>query len=238
MSQGHEPAQEKKDAFEVEYAATRKVLEVEEAGRATKVSDVIEQLSVLRAGNRAELAQRGATLVAFVQGTKKIFEIDGRRVDDQTEKALKVVIDITTGGPSDDEIFGTKARKKVGESWSMNRSSAIEAYTRHQNIDVRDLAGEVTLESITHEPSGDVLKIVCHFKGDARLLLSSAITSSSGPFEATWSTKIPVDPSLARTEDSIAMNLQFQGKGGGPVEATATATIKMSVIAKMTPAGE
>ncbi|MEY2491678.1 MAG: hypothetical protein QOH24_629 [Verrucomicrobiota bacterium] len=235
ISPAHEPLQETKDAFEVEYAATRKVLEVDEAGRSTKVADIIQQLSVIRAGNHTELAQHGASLVAFVQGTKKIFEIDGQRVDDQTEKALQVVIDVSTGGPSDDEVFGTRARKKIGESWSMNKPLAVEDVAKRFSIELRDLAGEVRLESVTHESTGDVLKIVCRFKGDARPLLSTAITSSRGPFEATWSTKIPVDPSLARTEDSIALNFQFQGKGGAPVQASATATVRMSVIAKMTP---
>ncbi|MEY2484584.1 MAG: hypothetical protein QOH39_232 [Verrucomicrobiota bacterium] len=237
ISLAHEPLQETKDDFEVEYAATRKVLEVDKAGRATKVSDIIEQLSVIRAGNHAELAQRGASLVAFVQGKKKIFEIDGQRVDDQTEKALKVVIDITTGGPSDDEVFGTRARKKLGESWNMNKILAVEDFAKRSNVELRNLAGEVRLESVTHESTGDVLKIVCHFKGDARPVSLTTITSSRGPFEATWSTRVPVEPSLARTEDSIALSLQFQGKGGAPdhTQTSVAGTLRKSVICKMTP---
>src|ERR1700760_3955078 len=42
------PLQETKDDFRVEYAATRTVLAVDEIGRATNISDVVEQLVLIR----------------------------------------------------------------------------------------------------------------------------------------------------------------------------------------------
>ena len=84
-----------RDDFSVEYAGVRKVLEVEPAGRPTKVSDNIEKLVLIRRGTRAELAKRGSVLVASIQGKKKTFQIDGQTVDPESAKALELVVDIS-----------------------------------------------------------------------------------------------------------------------------------------------
>lgn len=236
ISPAHEPPKETKDDFTVEYIATRKILAVDEIGRATKISDVIERFSLVRDGRRTALAQPGAKLVAFVEGIKKNFEIDGQRVDEQTENALKVVIDITTGAASDDEVFGTNTRRKVGDSWAMNAPLAAQDMAKRANVEVQDISGEVSLASVTHESAGDALKFLCHFKGNARPS-SPDMISSHGAFEATWSTVAPVDLSLPRTEDSVTMNFQFQaqvpGRDGG---ATSLAvTVRESLSAKTTP---
>ena len=233
ISTANEPLHEKNDDFTIEYAARRKVFAVDEIGRAIKVSDTVQQLSLVRSGNRTEFLKPGTKVLGYVEGMKKVFEIDGRRADEETESVLELVIDITAGGPGNDEVFGSRTRKKVGEAWKMNSVAAIAELGR-RNIEGQAIEGDVTLESVTHEPIGDVLRVVCHFKGNARPISMPGITSSSGPFQGTWSTKVPVNPALTSTEDSMAINLQFQGKGGVPGggENTVSATLRESVIAR------
>jgi hypothetical protein len=137
-----EVVQHTKDEFSVEYTVTRKVLEVERAGRPSKVQDTIQRLWVTRAGNRTELAPPGAILVATIEDKKKKFRIDDKTVSTETAKALKVVIDISTGGATDDDIFGTRTRKKVGDSWNMNTVAAAEDLQRRSDVELRNLSGK------------------------------------------------------------------------------------------------
>jgi hypothetical protein len=225
-----------KEDFAVEYAAARTVLEVEAAGRPIKVSDVIEKLSLIRRGNRTELAKPGSVLVASTEGKKKRFEIDGRLVDAQSAKALEVVVDISQGGATDDDIFGTKSRKKPGESWEMNRALAAQDLAKRTNVEARNLAGKVTLESVTHDPTGDILNLTWQVTGDARpLQLPAAITSLHGPFKATFSGKYPLDQSLGCHEGSLEMTFLVEGNGQARngAQLSATGEMKRSITYKM-----
>ena len=214
-----------KDEFSVEYFAAREVVAVERAGRPIRVSDVIEKLSLIRGANRMELAKPGSVLVASIEGKKKRFEIDGQPVGAESAKALEIVIDISRGGATDDDIFGTERRKKPGDSWDMNRAMAAYDLVVRSNVEARNLNGKVTLESVTQEKNGGILNITCHVTGDATLLeLPPLVTSCHGPFKARFSGKYPVDVSLRCPETKSEMSVLFEGDGqarnGTPAHVT------------------
>lgn len=236
ITSGFETVKSKKDEFSVEYAATRKVIEVEPAGRAIKVSDVIQQLIVIRGGNRTQLAKSGSVLVADRQGKSKRFEINGLSVDAQTFKALDLVVDLSKGGPTDDDVLGTKKRRKVGETWDIN-AAAAQDLANSDHIELRNVVGKVKLESVTNEPSiGDVLRISAHFTADARPTVPAGITSFRGPSEARFSVRVPVDTSLRRPEESMNVAIEFEGSGyqnGSPIDLRGS--LKRSITGMATP---
>ena len=214
-----------KDEFSVEYAGVRKVLEVEPAGRPTKVSDTIEKLILIRRGNRIELAKPGSVLIASIQGKKKTFQIDGRPVDAEMAKTLEVVVEISQGGATDDDIFGTKGRKRPGDTWDMNGALAARDLAKRSNVDVRNLSGKVALESVTQDETGEILNIKWQIAGDAKPLeMPALVTSFHGPFKATLVAKYPVDVSLSCPEGSLDMSFLFEGSGqtraGAPIRVT------------------
>ncbi|HWY41336.1 MAG TPA: hypothetical protein VNX27_11130 [Chthoniobacterales bacterium] len=214
-----------RDDFSVEYAGVRKVLEVEPAGRPTKVSDNIEKLLLIRSGRRTELAKPGAVIVASIQGKKKIFQVDGQAVDAESAKALELVVDISQGGPTDDDIFGTKSRKRPGETWDMNGVLAVRDLARRSNVDARNLSGKVAFESVTQDENGEILNIKCQVAGDAKPVeLPALVTSFHGPFKATLFAKYPVDVSLSCPEGLLDMSFLFEGSGqtrtGAPIHVT------------------
>jgi hypothetical protein len=227
--------QHTKDEFAVEYAAIRKVLEVERAGRPTKVQDTIQRLLVTRGNNRMELAPAGAILVAAVEDKKKKFKIDDNMVTTQTAKALEIVINLSTGGATDDDIFGTRARKKVGDSWNMNAAAAVEEIRKRSDVELRNLSGKVKLESVSREASGDVLNITGSMNGDGRLALPAIVLMFRGPFKASFSGKFPVDQALGRLEESMEMNLVFDASGSAPngVPIRINGVFKRSATSKM-----
>ena len=228
-----------RDDFSVEYAGVRKVLEVEPAGRPTKVSDSIEKLVLIRRGARAELAKRGSVLVASIQGKKKTFQIDGQAVDTESAKALDLVVDVSQGGPTDDDIFGTKSRKRPGDTWDMNGVLAARDLARRDNVEAGNLSGKTTFESVQQYGNGEVLNVKWQVAGDARPVdLPALVTSLHGPFKATLMAKYPVDVSLSCPEGSLEMSFLLEGSGltraGAPVhvngEILRSVSYKLSVL--------
>ena len=63
--------------------------------------------------------------IALAFRTKTLFEIEGAPASGKVSKALDLVVNITSGGPTDDDIFGTTERKKAGDSWPINKAVAI-----------------------------------------------------------------------------------------------------------------
>ena len=228
-----------RDEFSVEYAGLRKVLEVEATGRPTKVSDNVEKLVLIRRGTRTELAKPGAVLVASIQGKKKTFQIDGQAVDPESAKALELVVDISQGGPTDDDIFGTKSRKRPGDTWDLNGVLAVRDLAKRSNVEIRNLSGKVALESVAQDKNGEILNIKCDVAGDAKPIeLPALVTSFHGPFKATLKAKYPVDVSLSCPEGSLEMSILLEGSGltraGAPVhvngEILRSVSYKLSVL--------
>ncbi|HST30360.1 MAG TPA: hypothetical protein VLK27_05915 [Chthoniobacterales bacterium] len=226
-----------KDEFSVEYAGVRKVLEVEPAGRPIKVSDTVEKLVQVRHGRRTELAKAGSVLVASIQGRKKSFQINGQAVDAEGAKALGVVADLSEGGATDDDIIGTKTRKRPGDTWAMNGALAFRDFAKRSNVEVRNVAGRATLESVARDESGEILNIKWQVTGDAKPIeLPALVTSFHGPFKATFSGRYPVDVLLSCPEESMDMSFLFEGSGqtrnGAPIRVTGE--MQRSVAYKMT----
>lgn len=228
-----------RDEFSVEYAGVRKVLEVEAAGRPTKVSDNVEKFVLIRRGTRTELAKPGAVIVASFQGKRKTFRIDGQAVDAQSAKALELVVDISRGGPTDDDIFGTKSRKKSGDTWDMSGILAARDLAKRSDVDARNLSGKVTFESVSQDENAEMLSIKWQVAGDARPVeLPESVTSLHGPFKATLSAKYPVDVSLSSPEGSLDMSFLCEGSGqtrnGVPIHVTGemlrTVSFKLLVL--------
>ena len=235
---GADVMKEMKNDFSVEYEATRKVLAVEPAaGRPTKVRDTVAKAVVIRGKNRSDIAAKGAVLTASLENKKNKVEIDGRTVNPETAKLLEVVINLSRGGATDDEIFGTKGRKKPGDTWNINAVAAADDLARSDNIEMKKLAGEVKLDSVTHEASGDVLNITGHMAGDGRIPLPANITSIRGPFEVTFSGKFPTDLSVSRLQESIEMSIIIDASGiapnGSPI--TVIGMLKRSMSSHTTP---
>lgn len=108
-----------KDAFSAEMESEVTVLEVDSKGRPTKESHVVARL--VKDAAREEVLPAGAKVVASRPGTKMAFQVNGEPATPDVAKILNIVISITSGGPSDDEVFGSTQRKKVGDTWPINK---------------------------------------------------------------------------------------------------------------------
>jgi hypothetical protein len=88
-------------------------------------------------------------VTAFIADEKQQFTIEGTEVSPEAKEVLDMVITLDDVDFSEDEAFGTKERKKIGESWPINMKLAMEEL-RSSGMDFSkgDFSGKVTLAGI------------------------------------------------------------------------------------------
>lgn len=134
----------------LELVADAVVLEVDAKGHATRKSFTVVSSKITKDGTTNALLPTGTLIVASAQGGNVIFQVDGKPVEDSVAKALSSVLSVYSGHSDDDEVFGTRSRKKLGESWGVNTDAAI-AMLKELGVEARkeDVKGSTMLEKAT-----------------------------------------------------------------------------------------
>lgn len=140
------------EGFTLEFVADATVLEVDGQGRATRKSFTVVSSKITREGETNALLPAGTVVVAAAQGSDVVFQVGDKPVERSIAKALSSVLSVYSGYPDDDELFGTRARKKPGESWGVNTDAAI-AMLKELGAEARkeDVRGSTTLERVSDE---------------------------------------------------------------------------------------
>jgi hypothetical protein len=138
------------DEFAIELIASITTLAVNERGRETKSAIRIEKGLITEHGETKGLIPTGAFVIASLEGSRIVFTIDDAPVDPMTAKALGMALSSSGGGPTDDEVFGTSEKKKVGDSWPINGDLIAKSLFERHNISTskEDIHGAATLEGI------------------------------------------------------------------------------------------
>jgi len=211
-----------KEELKVELESVATILEVDAKGRSLKESHQIVKL--LEGTNQTPLLAAGTIVVASRSGKKAVFNIAGTSPPNAVINALVTVIDIASGGPTDDELFGTKERKKVGDSWPLDEALASrEAKEKFAGLgmSMESMKGMTTLQSVSHEGGTDVI----HVASD---VTATMVSNSKGPFalvkgniKAYFSGAFPEDITKHVSKSGTKMTASFELSGqpafAGPV---------------------
>jgi len=200
----------------VEIEASAKVLEVDKNGAASKESIMIGKCLEVKGEAKTPLLPAGAVVVASLDASKEpVFEIDGQKVGPQAHKALSLVFSLGKGGVTDDQVFGTPDRKKVGDQWAMNSQLAADDL-KETGLAVKkeDVTGAVTLEKVVKAADGDCLQLAVTME-IAKVVPPAppGFAVEKGTLRAQMSGKFPVNPALQSPEKSDSMTITFVMKG-------------------------
>jgi len=210
------PVKDKREDFTVDYKSVEKVDEVDSIGRETKTTSTIEKLVKTEGGVAKELLPKGTVVVSSLSGRNQIHEVGGQPVDAETAKVLSLVISLGKGGPSDDAAFGTKDRKKAGESWEPNVPAIMEALGESFGGKMENVKSKGTLVAVTKDAGGDVLKLDVHVEGNAQPPLPPAFTIDEARFDAEFSGDFPVNLDLGRPKDVVTLSVSFSAHTDAP----------------------
>jgi hypothetical protein len=140
-----------------------------------------------------------------------ILTVDGSPVSLELRKALRDVLDLRVGGPSDDEIFGTSQPQHVGAHWPINGELARADLAEDQGADVSStkISGETTFAGVKHVGSLDALELKAemHIDGLTVTLPQPGATCDPGQAKAVMSKLVAVAEDRGVFESHMAFEM-------------------------------
>jgi len=189
-------------------------------GKDAKVSLVIEQSKCAADGVTSPLLPPGTTVVAVRDGETTMYSVNDAPVNPRAARCLRIALPLNTDGKAtDDDIFGTRARQKVGSAWPMNSTLAAEDLLAGSGLMVapRDVSGSTRLTELTSFNDRPALRIDGEMAlKNVSVPLPAGVTVRLGQFRAALSAVLPVDP--ARTDGQMSMKMAGRIECDGAVK--------------------
>jgi len=206
-----------REALGVELEGVVTILEAGPNG-ARKWEIRIERAFREQEGERAELLPAGTTVTEQRRGVSQTFEVNGRAALADVALALGLVLS-ETSIDNDDELFGSRQRRKVGERWSVDPARVAELFSRDQGgrrmaITARDVSGSARLARVA--PCGPASCMTIEASGTVSLPAASlspqGMQVESSSIDFAFSGLFPVEASRARLQESAAITIRFRGR--------------------------
>jgi len=174
-----------------------KVLDADDAGNSLSEALTIRSWTATEEYDDAEspVLPRGAKVVARAGSEKTQYTVDGAKPNKRVLRHLESVLSLS---PADkvvhnDDVFGSKERRKIGETWPINREKAAELYSDDQSIArPQDISGTVTLVGLETYNGRRCLRIAADVKIDKFQILEPVTTKPTTPTTAPSPLKMTV----------------------------------------------
>jgi hypothetical protein len=226
--------------FTVDFEAAVKVLGVTKKGSPNKVALTIGKCLVKEAGRERTPLARGTVVIGFVKDKEDVFEIEGKAVSEAADEALGLVISLGRDDlSSDDEVLGTKDRKKVGDKWDANAERIAKDFSiKAAPITKDDVKGWMKIAKV--EKVGPVECL--HLEGEIAMSkvpgpIPEGARLVKGSYVTRFVAKVPVDPAIHALEETDELTSVSVVRGrpapDGP-EVTVTLTLTRSLSIRWT----
>ncbi len=160
MSVGGRVVRKESEAFTLDLEGDVTILAIDKRERASKASCKIIKLDRVEGEERKELLPKGTVVVTAIEEGKQVFRIGEHKVDESIESALSSLVELRRGDVTVDEAFGTPDRKKVGDSWPINREKTAQEFAAHDMpVAAERLQGKTTLEKVVKVGDAECLQI-------------------------------------------------------------------------------
>jgi hypothetical protein len=140
--------------------------------------------------------------------------VEGAPATPELRDALKMVLTFRAGGPSDDDIFGSKEPRAVGSHWSIDAQRAHDDLVSDQGQSMANalLDGDVTLAASKTENGVDCLELQSelHMKNIDVPEAPAGSTVLAGNATAKFDGLFPIDLRIPRILDELTMSLDMK----------------------------
>jgi len=219
---GEVPVKTRIDDYNVELNGTLTALEVARNGNVGKSALVIEKLMFTSGGETKALFGSGTTAIVSDNGERRVYTINDMPADALAEKALRAVLSgAISSGPTDDEAFGTEDKKRVGDSWQVNRDLLVKSlYEKGKlSVDIADVQGLMTLQGVVKGGPRDYLVIGGSINIERFTVpLPPEFNAQEGKIEINFSGRFPAAEERTRLSQSLQMTAWFSAVG--PADST------------------
>lgn len=220
--------QQPEEGYGVRLEGTVEILAVDDTGEEAKVSVAVDKCARITPDGETELIAKGQTFIAEGKGKDTKFSLpDGSELAKDAADALDLVISLDTNDKlTDDDMLGTKEKKKVGESWPVTAAAIVEDSVRvGVVVKPEDVEGSFRLDGV--EKVGDVeclkmsgnlrvKKLVTKADANEDDGLPEGFVVENGTMEAKYTGLFPVDASVGSLAETASVSFLTLIKGGAP----------------------
>jgi hypothetical protein len=211
----------------VALTAKAEVLAVSAGGREMKSSFTVDKLTNTEGAKVTDVLPAGTVIVAEQAGGKTKFQVAGAPATPELAEVLDQVIRMESDQSTNDDLFfGTKERKKVGDSWPVDAKTGAADLGEKcgLKIDPANISGTTTLVEVL--PTGMRVVVKMAMK-DVGIPLPPGMVVTSSVFSAEVIDVLPVDTSKRAVSSSMSMEgkVVYEGKAGDK-DLTLVTTIK------------
>ncbi len=197
------------------------VLEVDELMRESKLSLLVSRCMSSIDGNfnEQEALPEGTQVVAQLRDGKTEFLVDGNAATEEIAKILNLFIDLSHLAITDDDIFGTKESRTVGESWPINSALAAKGFTREAAlrgliVDKENIKGYTKIDKMVEVDGTKCLEINATMEmNNFALPLPSGLAIERSNIAGTFSGTYPVNVSMRSLSDGSKITMMLVAKG-------------------------
>jgi len=224
---------EEKTALSAMFEGTVTVLKIDELKRESELKVVVSKCSKKVDGNDTaqEVLAKGVEFVVRLKGIEEEFLIDGKVVSKELAEVLDVLFDLPEMKITEDDTFGTKDRKKVGDSWAMNSEMMAKGFASNgSEVEAENIKGSMELEKVVEVDGKKCLRINGKFKmSKFGLPLQAWMSVEKSSMSGTSSGDFPVDMSIGRLVERMSMTMGCVAKGK-PTPETPEITVTVNGI--------
>ena len=209
------------------FIVATEVQAVSARGNVQRAVLYVRRLTKESGGISAELAKPGEAITARLEGHERVVEMQGARVAPDLQDALAALVPLRADDePTDDDLFGTATRRRVGESWPVHADAFARMSSGGVTFDPRQVAGTVTLAGVKVSHGLPCLEVRWRLEAQHGTFkagtLPSNLTGTMTTLSVTGAALVPVDAALpAEGRDSTLAGIgDFTGINGGGDELT------------------
>jgi hypothetical protein len=210
----------------IRYVVATEIQEVSPKGNALRATLTVRRLVKESGGVSLELAKPGAVVSARLAGHERVFELLGARLAPDLQQALAAAVPLRADDePTDDDLFGTSQRRRVGESWKANGELFAGFGAASMTFDPKDVSGTVTLAGVKTVKGQPCLEV--RWKLDARHgsfkpgSLPPGFAGTTSSMSVTGSALVPVEagvpPAGKETSITAIADISGQSESGASV---------------------
>jgi hypothetical protein len=218
---GSDPVEEQREVKRARLEGRATVLDVDEKGEAARLVFDLRTLWLERAGRRVVDLRKGRLEITRAPKEQDaVVSLDGAPASADVRDALKTVISFRGGGPSDDEIFGTREAQRVGGRWRIDEKRALEDLMTGDAAGMQgaSISGDVWLQGLTRVAGVDCLDV------HASLLLDGMDLPNKGPgsaveqarASASFSGAYPLERTIPRLADHSVIEMAIKIRTPSP----------------------
>ena len=198
---------------------------------ANNIEIVVTKFVASNQGRPAVTPQKNTTLLGSVMDGKEQFTIGGAPAEKDIHKMLKRIFDLDEGGATNDESFGTKERKRVGDEWKANTEvMAKDAGREGLTLSPSDISALTKLTQLGPVDGKNCLHVIV--TGDVKNIKPPTpkdMAVKEAGMKLKISAAIPVDlktPELAlRQSMSMRMVMQSTRQPGVEIKSTSVSMV-------------